>query len=78
MLANDDPLLPFSLPNLCGKKITAGFDGGTISSDGGVILLAGSDKQLRLTERLAALIPDSHNPDGVTHTMAERMRPDRY
>ena len=39
---------------------------------------AGSDKQLRLTERLAALIPDSHNPDGVTHTMAERMRPDRY
>ena len=74
MLANDDPLLPFSLPNLCGKKITAGFDGGTISSDGGVILLAGADKRLRLTERLAALIPDSRNPDDVTHTMTDLMR----
>jgi len=41
---DDDTLLPFSLPSLCGKKITAAFDGGTISSDGGVILLAGADK----------------------------------
>lgn len=70
----DDTLLPFSLPSLCGKKVTAGFDGGTISSDGGVILLAGADRQLRLTERLAALIPDSRNPDDITHTMTDLMR----
>jgi hypothetical protein len=71
---DDDTLLPFSLPGVCGKKVTAGFDGGTISSDGGVILIAGADKRLRLTERLAAYIPDSRNPDDVTHTMADLMR----
>jgi Transposase DDE domain group 1 len=71
---DDDTLLPFSLPSLCGKKITAGFDGGTISSDGGVILLAGADRQLGLIERLAALIPDERDPAQITHTMADLMR----
>jgi hypothetical protein len=39
---NDDTLLPFSLPGLGGKKVSAGSDGGTISPDRGVILLAGA------------------------------------
>ena len=30
---DDDTLLPFSLPSLCKKKITAAFDGGLISSE---------------------------------------------
>jgi hypothetical protein len=46
--AHDDTLLPFTLPSLCQKKVTAAFDGGTISSDGGVFLLAGADKRLGL------------------------------
>ena len=33
---DDDTLLPFSLPSICQKKVTAAFDGGRISSDGGV------------------------------------------
>jgi hypothetical protein len=37
--AADDTLLPFSLPSICQKKVTAAFDGGRISSDGGVLLL---------------------------------------
>ena len=41
---DDDNLLPFSLPMIGKKKITAAFDGGTISSDGGVLLLAGADR----------------------------------
>jgi len=36
----DDTLFPFSLPSPGKKKITAAFDGGQISSDGGVLLLA--------------------------------------
>jgi hypothetical protein len=39
----DDALLPFSLPNICQKKVTAAFDGGLISSDCGVLLLACAD-----------------------------------
>jgi hypothetical protein len=36
---SDDDLLPFSFPALQRKKITAAFDGGRITSDGGVMLL---------------------------------------
>jgi len=42
---DDDTLLPFSLPSICQKKVTAAFDGGRISSDGGVLLLAGRRRE---------------------------------
>src|SRR5450755_3298788 len=56
--SDDDTLLPFSLPSICQRKVTATFDGGRISSDGGVLLLAGADKQIGLIDTLAAIIPD--------------------
>src|SRR5208283_4293834 len=75
MPANDDEtLLPFSLPSIGGKKITAAFDGGMISSDGGVLLLAGADKQLGLIDRLAAIIPDHRDPAQITHSMSDILR----
>ena len=72
--ADDDTLLPFSLPSICKKKVTAAFDGGLISSDGGVLLLAGADGQLGLIDALAAIIPDHRNPDLITHSMADILR----
>jgi hypothetical protein len=45
-ITNDDPLLPFSLRIIFQKKVTAAFDGGRISADGGVLVLAGADKRL--------------------------------
>ena len=71
---DDDTLLPFSLPSICQKKITAAFDGGLISSDGGVLLLAGADKRLGLIDTLAAIIPDHRDPDLITHSMADILR----
>src|SRR3984957_14601391 len=70
----DDTLLPFSLPSIGKKKVTAAFDAGQISSDGGVLLLAGADKRLGLIDALAALIPDHRNPDLITHSMADILR----
>lgn len=70
----DDTLLPFSLPSIGQKKITAAFDGGEVSSDGGVLLLAGADKRLGLINRLADSIPDPRNPALITHTMADLLR----
>jgi hypothetical protein len=72
--ADDDTLLPFTLPSICRKKVTAAFDGGTISSDGGVVLLAGADKRLGLIERLATLFPDARKPAQITHPMADILR----
>ena len=71
---DDDTLLPFSLPSICQKKITAAFDGGLISSDGGVLLLAGADKRLGLIDTLAAIIPDHRDPALITHSMADILR----
>lgn len=71
---DDDTPLPFSLPGTGGKKVTAAFDGGLISSDGGVLLLAGADKRLGLIDTLAALIPDYRDPDRITHAVADIMR----
>ena len=71
---DDDTLLPFSLPSICKKKVTAAFDGGTISSDGGVFLLEAADRRIGLIDRLAALFPDSRDPSQVTHSMADLLR----
>jgi hypothetical protein len=70
----DNTLLPFALPSICQKKVTAAFDGGLISSDGGVLLLAGADRRLGLIDTLAALIPDHRDPALITHTMADILR----
>jgi hypothetical protein len=70
----DDTLLPFSLPNICKKKVTAAFDGGQVSSDGGVFLLAAADKRLGLIDTLAGLIPDARDPAQITHSMADILR----
>jgi hypothetical protein len=72
--ATDDTLLPFSLPSIYKKKVTAAFDGGQISSDGGVLLLAGADRRLGLIDTLAAIIPDHRVPALVTHTMSDILR----
>ncbi|MDH3664306.1 MAG: transposase, partial [Alphaproteobacteria bacterium] len=41
----DDTLLPFPLPAIKPKKVIAAFDGGRLSSDGGVALLALAEKR---------------------------------
>jgi hypothetical protein len=71
---DDDRLLPFSLPSICQKKVTAAFDGGLISSDGGVLLLAGADRRLGLVDTMAAIIPDHRDPTQITHTMSDILR----
>jgi len=71
---DDDTLLPFSLPNICHRKVTAAFDGGTISSDGGVFLLAGADQRLGLIDALAALFPDHRDPAQISHSIADILR----
>ena len=71
---DNDTGFPFTLPSTGGRKVTAAFDGGLISTDGGVLLLAGADRRLGLIDRLAALIPDYRDPDRITHSVADIMR----
>jgi hypothetical protein len=71
---DDDTVLAFSLLNVCNKKVTAAFDGGTISSDGGVFLLAGADKRLGLIDALTSVFPDHRDPAQVRHSIADILR----
>ncbi len=70
----DDTIPPFSFPAVRSKKITAAFDGGRVSSDGGVMLLAQAERRLGIADRLAALLPDRRDPARVRHAMADMMR----
>ena len=49
----DDTLLPFVLPSVQRKKLTAAFDGGRLSSDGGVMLLGLAERRIGVAEKLA-------------------------
>jgi hypothetical protein len=70
----DHTLLPFSFPAVQRKKVTAAFDGGRITSDGGVMLLAAAERSLGIADRLAPLIADPRNPLLVTHSVADILR----
>jgi hypothetical protein len=50
------------------------FDGGAITSNGGVALLAGADGKLRLAERLAACFTDHRMSEAIKHTLPDLLR----
>ena len=70
----DDSLLPFHLPAVRRKKVTAAFDGGLISSDGGLVLLREAERRLGLADTLASCIRDRRNQAQVVHTLAAMLR----
>ena len=56
----------------CGsREIVARFDGGTISSDGGALLLRQTDQRLNLLPRLGECFLDGRDPERVEHTIEE-------
>jgi hypothetical protein len=70
-----DPTLPLpGLSPVAGKSVIAKFDGGLLSSDGGVLALREAEKRLRVAARFAACIEDPRAPDQITHTLAEIIR----
>ena len=53
-----------------GRRVEAGFDGGAITSDAGVLLLGATDRIVGLVGRLAGCFVDSRRPDLIEHDMA--------
>lgn len=70
----DTTILPFSFPAVGRKKLTADFDGGRLTSDGGVMLLAMAERRLGIADRLARVFPDRRDPSRITHTLADMIR----
>ena len=59
--------ISIEFPNCLRRKVEANFQGGDVSSDGGVLLLRQIDKQIGLTQQLANVIPDPRNQEMITH-----------
>lgn len=64
----------FSFPAICRKKVTAAFDGGRLTSDGGVLLLAQAERQLGLAKRFAGCIADPRDPGRIVHDLGDILR----
>ena len=72
-MAERSDLLP-GFPAVCGKPVHVAFDGGRLTSDGGVLLLAEIERRLGLAERLAKCIEDPRDPAAIEHSIAEMIR----
>ncbi len=64
----------FSFPAIRSKKATGGFDGGAITSDAGVLLLAQAKRRPGIVDRLAGVIPDDRDPSRVRHRVCDILR----
>jgi len=53
------------------RELVARFDGGTMSSDGGAVLLRETDRRLNLLARLARCFEDRRQPWLISHTVQE-------
>lgn len=67
------PALP-GLSPVGGKAIVARFDGGCMSSDGGLLALREAEQRLDIASRLAACIRDPRAPSRVVHGLDEIIR----
>jgi hypothetical protein len=75
MPAKVEPTPP--LPGLspaAGKPLIARFDGGLLSSDGGLLALREVEHRLGIADRLAACIDDPRAPERVRHGIADILR----
>jgi hypothetical protein len=71
---SDDSAAAFSFPAVRGKKVTAAFDGGRLTSDGGVLVLAQAERMMAICGRLAACIADPRDPARVVHRLEDILR----
>jgi hypothetical protein len=70
----NDMLLPFAFPAMHGKKVTAAFDGGRITSNGGVMVLAATERKLDIAAKLATVICGRRDPQRVVHRLPDILR----
>jgi hypothetical protein len=60
--------------NLNARTVTSDFEGGDITSDGGVTLLGEVDRMYRVVERLADCFTDYRNAEKIEHPVLDLLR----
>lgn len=64
----------FSFPSFDRRKIEASFEGGAVSSDGGILLLREVERRLGLIETLNDTVPDPRDPLLIEHRQEDLLR----
>ncbi len=64
----------FELPGVKGRKIQGNFEGGEVTSDGGLVVLRQVDRWIGLTKALAKRLPDQRDPDKIEHSLGSMLR----
>lgn len=64
----------FHFPGVEKKAVVAGFDGGKITSDAGILLLGQADRAIRMTKRLAGCFTDTRDVRFIEHTVTTLVR----
>jgi len=57
----------FEFAPVAGRAVVAAFDGGTITSDAGGLLLGATDRAIRLVDRFAACFTDHRCAELIEH-----------
>ena len=65
-------ILP-GLPPVAGRPVHVAFDGGRMTWDAGILLLAAIEQRLGIAARLAACIEDPRASERVRHGVAEML-----
>ena len=56
------------------KILEVSFTGGNITSDGGILLLKQADKRLKLTQKIADILPDDREPSKIKHSLLSMLK----
>ena len=64
----------FQFPALKNRKVIANFNGGSVTSDAGGLLLREADRQLDLLSTIAKVFPDARDQSKVQHSILTMLR----
>jgi hypothetical protein len=70
----EDTQLTLEFENLRGKRVVADFEGGNVSSDGGLLLLRSLERKLGVVRRLCAALVEKRREKSVEHPLEELVR----
>ena len=63
----ENSLSQLLFPAVANREIVARFDGGDLTTDAGLLLLAQADNKLGLVAAMAGVIPDRRQQEKVVH-----------
>jgi hypothetical protein len=70
----ESALVPSGSSSIAGKGVRITFDGGRLTPDAGVLVLADIERRLGIAERLARCLTDPRSSARVHHTLADMIR----